>query len=416
MRDMGNDVRVLDLYPEFNSFDLDKVEQREGSLYYDNTVVVTSANKIRECGNYDKDRYYKGLLRVGLPWKILEDELSLVQYDVIMVQCTFTYHWEGAHEAIEICKKLQPGAKVVLGGAYTNLCYNHAKRSMADEIAIGRIDKEKYFIPTNLDLLGYKPSRIQVQTSYGCRNRCKYCAVTVLEGGLRVERPIQDVLDFIRLSHQRGFKYFRFLDSNVLDNWGKHFRKILEGIIEMDLGLDFTVYGGVETNLLTDEMAKLMKRAGFSKITIPLESAEESVLREWGRTNDIDKFRAAVAIARKYFLMGAVHAYIMVGYPGQTYESAIKSIRLCEEIECTPEVLAFTPIPGTPLEMRSKNLEDLNPMLWPCAWDGFTAIQMENIFAKYVKNFSSSILCSRDLLPSKTIYKTSSPIFPASNI
>jgi radical SAM superfamily enzyme YgiQ (UPF0313 family) len=261
--------------------------------------------------------------------------------------------------------------------------------SGADELWTGGRIGDKDFISTDLNLIPYRPNRIQIQTSYGCRNRCKYCAVSKIEGSTRVERPVSDVITFIKESYSKGYKNFRFLDSNILDNWDSHFKIVLKEIISLNLkDSDFTVYGGVETNRLTEEMVELMCKARFSKLTIPLESSDDSQLKEWGRTNTISKFKTAVETARKYFPKERITAYIMIGYPGQTYESALAAVKLCEETGCTPDLLAFTPIPGTSMERKDKTLESLNPMLWPCAWEGLTVPQIEDLFSKNVKNFN----------------------------
>lgn len=387
-KNTGNDVEMLDLHPEID-FNKD-IRSINNILYYKEHRINCPTGRFIKCGNYDEEKISKSEFRIGLPYYLLREKLESKQYDLILVQCTFTYYWKGAHEVINMCKKSQPNVPVWFGGIYTNLCFGHAKKSKADKLITGKIDKNVNFITTDHTLFPYAPYKINIITSIGCKNKCKYCAVSRLEGTKRIERSVSEVLDDIKSKIDAGYRTFAFLDSNILDNWNNHFKKILKGIIGMKAGLNIKAYGGVEPPLLTDEAASMMKEAGFSKMTVPLESSNKRKLIEWNRPTTIDSFHRAINIALKYFDNSAVTSFIMIGYRGQTYEDAMDSIKLCENIGCVPDLLAFTPIPGTLLEDKSKTLEELNPMLWPYAWKGFTVEQMEIIFEKYVLGFSKS--------------------------
>jgi hypothetical protein len=408
-KNLGNDVDILDMHREYTG-PINSI-YKNNELWIDNVIIQKYSGNLAKCGNFENENLAKGILRFGLGWDYLEDKLTKNKYDLIVIQCTFTYYWQGAHEAIDICKKIQPNTEVWFGGIYPSICRENAKKSKADRIIPGRIDEEEKFISTDLSLLGYKPMRIQVQTSYGCKNSCRYCAVTRLEGRNRIERPVDDVISFIRSAIKMGYKSFRFLDSNILDNWDNHFKKILNEIILLDENLDITAYGGVETGMLNDEKARMMKDAGFSKITIPLESSDGDQLVKWGRKNNLDKFKESVEIARKYFNKESTTAFIMVGYPGQKIETAMESIKICNTVGCKPDCLAFTPIPGTYKEFEESPLESLHPMLWPCAWSGFTARQMEDFFSDNVDEFQDSLIDCTDISVTNNMYATGPAVY-----
>lgn len=380
-KNQGHSVNILDMNPEINCND--EVVYYRNNFYYHGLRLVNPTGNFLKCGNFDSEKIYKKMYRFGLPLCVIEDELRNNKYDLILVQCTLSYLWKGAHEAIEICKKVAPETPVWLGGIYTSLCPEKANSSLADKVVRGRLWEGSPFITSDTSLFPYRPIRVSTQASYGCRNACRYCAVTRLEGAQRIERPVGDVLSDIKSKIYAGYKNIRFLDSNILSNWENHYKKILEGIIDLNADLDLIVLGGVEPGMLKEEHVALMKKAGFSKIGIPLETSDTEQLKKWNRPSTLDEYKKAIEIALKHFDNKVVTSYIMLGYPGHKFETAMESINLCKSLGCVPEILAFTPVPGTSMEDGTRDLENLNPLLWPNAWEGFTVRQFESIFEEY---------------------------------
>lgn len=415
-KNQGHDVEVLDMMPElvYNSHVKTK---EDGHLYYDDYRVVLDTKTTSKCGDYENQKMVRGLLRVGLPDLVLIDKLTNCKYDLILVQCTFTYLWRGAHEAIDICKRIQPEAQVHFGGVYPTLCPDHARTSKADKIITGRFF-ENPFITVDTSLFPYKPFRIAVTTALGCKNRCRYCAVSNLEGGSRVERPVKDVIEDMRSKIDLGFNSFRFLDSNILDNWENHLKPILEFLRDYGKGkLRITTYGGVEANMLGEEQVRLMRQAGFIKMTIPLESADIEKLTEWNRPSGIEQFKKSVKIASNYYINEALRAYVLIGYPGQTYDVARKAVDLCIQNKVFPDLLAFTAIPGTKLEDKTKTLEELNPILWPYSSSKFTIRQIESLFSEIkraYKDRSHEVGTKETGDITKNLYTTGPAILPGS--
>jgi hypothetical protein len=52
----------------------------------------------------------------------------------VLVQTVMTYWYLGVREVIEDVRKLQPHAKIILGGVYATLCPKHAKSLGADQV------------------------------------------------------------------------------------------------------------------------------------------------------------------------------------------------------------------------------------------------------------------------------------------
>lgn len=65
-------------------------------------------------------------------------------WDVVLIQTVMTYWYMGVKEVIEDIRTFVPQAKIVLGGVYSTLCYEHSLTLGADYVVCG----------TNLDLMG----------------------------------------------------------------------------------------------------------------------------------------------------------------------------------------------------------------------------------------------------------------------
>ncbi|UCF17167.1 MAG: hypothetical protein JSW59_06845, partial [Phycisphaerales bacterium] len=66
--------------------------------------------------------------RFGLPRHIFIDFLAIEKpFDLVFIQTTMTYWYQGIREVIEDIRRTSPKAKIVLGGNYVTLCADHAK-------------------------------------------------------------------------------------------------------------------------------------------------------------------------------------------------------------------------------------------------------------------------------------------------
>ena len=68
-------------------------------------------------------RYFR---RFGLPRDMFKDFLACQKpFDFVFIQTTMTYWYPGVREVVEDIRRLQPQAKIVLGGNYVTLCGSH---------------------------------------------------------------------------------------------------------------------------------------------------------------------------------------------------------------------------------------------------------------------------------------------------
>jgi len=413
----GYDVDMFDMYPELANSAL--ITSVGGEMCYGNIPVIENVGIAKKCGNYENEGLVKGVIKTGLPMSMLKDKMKSKKYDKISVcvmgsktgvsSGSWIYSFMGAYEVINMCKEIQPESKIELIGASVKLCSLVARASLAD-ISVDIPTPVRHFMDTDISLFQFElPTRINIATSYGCANECKYCFVPITEGSSRKEKPVEDVLSYMEQLVSSGCNKFRILDSNILVNWDKHMKKILTGIVNSKWDISLTSYGGIEPSLLTDEVGSLMAEAGFNEINVPLDNSDPEILKLWGGIKTVDSWKRAADIATKHF--NKVRSYIMIAYPGQTYDNVTKSINMCKEKGIAPSLLPYTPIPGTIYEDNTRHPEELHPLLFPYASQELTVAQIEEALKSNSLWYKKSTIRPTDIFMNKRIY-VSTPAIP----
>jgi tRNA A37 methylthiotransferase MiaB len=316
--------------------------------------------------SWGANNQYIGLLRIAAFHKAKGDQVEYIKGcgkprqkpEMVYVTSMFTYWYKKAWEAVRYYKKLYPKAKIMLGGIYATLCPDHAKQSGADEIMVGQHPEAKFFAP-DPTVLPEKPDFIYLMTSYGCPNSCSYCATHLLYGSGIKQTPYQEVFDEIKIQHDRGFRKIYFGDDNLTYTPEDHLIPLCEMIIKNGLKIEFSVPGGMQASYITKDLAKLMWKAGFRKVSTAIESTNEAVLSKMGRRNNstkddlvncIDNFEAAG------FKRHEIDVYFIIGMPYQTLDDILDTLTFLIKLRVWAHPQRWTPIPGT-LDYKRHHLE-----------------------------------------------------------
>jgi radical SAM superfamily enzyme YgiQ (UPF0313 family) len=326
-------------------------------------ILLAEPDKSKSWG---KNNQYIGLLRIGAYHKAAGDSVEYIRGcgrpkrkpDLVYVTSMFTYWYKSAWEAVRYYKKIFPKAKVMLGGIYATLCPDHARQSGADEVMVGQHPQARFYAP-DPTLLPEKPDFVYSMTGYGCPNSCSYCATHLLYGpGIR-QVPYKDVFEELQLQKNRGFKKIYFGDDNLGYNAERHLVPLCELIIENKLKMEFAVPGGMQASHVTKDLAKLMWKAGFRKVSTAIESINEEVLLKMGRKNNstrddlvncIDNFESAG------FKRNEIDVYFIIGMPYQTLDDILETFSFLIKLRVWAHPQRWTPIPGT-LDYKRYNLE-----------------------------------------------------------
>jgi len=336
--------------------------------------------------------------RYGISRKIFIQELNNIHDPAaILVTSLMTYWYPGVKEAISLVKTIHPGVPVILGGIYSKLCYDHAAQySGADSVItdsnpIFLLKTLKYYgidtpgptpVSSNLpypafDLLS-RIDYICLLTSTGCPYRCQYCASHFLNRRM-VHRDPYEVLDEILYWHRDfGARDFAFYDDALLVAADTHIVILLEELERLHLDLRFHTPNAVHIKEITANIAGLMHNTGFSTIRLGLETSDFSPHRNLdNKVSEGDFQRAMLNLRNAGFTKNEIGVYILIGLPGQSLGSVIKTIDFVAGLGATPYLAEYSPIPNTNLWDKAIDSSEYdlsyeplyhNNTLLPC-WD-----------------------------------------------
>jgi len=165
-----------------------------------------------------------------------------------------------------------------------------------------------------------KPLGIYVHTPY-CLKKCRYCDFKSYAETPDLGYFEQLCAEIRQFAEQYRNKYYvdsiffgggtpTIVDASVL-------AAVLHAITssyEVSDDCEITTEANPET--LSEEKLIALKKAGFNRISIGVQSLNDDVLTELGRVHNADKAREAVELSKKYF--ENVSADLMFGLPKQT--------------------------------------------------------------------------------------------------
>jgi radical SAM superfamily enzyme YgiQ (UPF0313 family) len=343
--------------------------------------------------------------RYGISRDAFIGELSDMEPpDLALVTSIMTYWYPGVKEAVVATREVFPSSRIVVGGIYPSLCYDHAIHTLTEADLVIRndeIDRFYSFVEeTSGKALLNKPSLydlnnipypcydlynpipfVPILTSFGCMYRCTYCATPYMHPKI-VRRQSETVVEEIKYWHALGISRYVLYDDNFLYRSELYARPLLRKIANLPFSVDFYNPNALNGTLIDNELAQLIREAGFKEVRIGLESADPLVQRSTGGKVNLKGFEKAVeALLKSGYKHGDIVAYILAGLPNQRWEEVKNSIDYVLGLGVVPYLAEYTPIPHTKLfdefqdHARFPIGEDpifQNNVLFPFAWDGFT--------------------------------------------
>jgi len=190
-------------------------------------------------------------------------------------------------------------------------------------------------------------------TSRGCVQWCDFCSTVRMFGrGYRTRSP-KNVVDEIEMLHNKyGESQFTFYDDAFTVNRAN----VMTMCSELK-ARNLHVQWDCETRVdyVDQELLQTMKDAGCLAVWYGVESGSEKILGQMNKKTKKDQIRAAFKMTQKTGMM--VIASAIIGFPGETEETAWETINFIKELN--PDDIGFyvaTPYPGTPMyELVKKN-------------------------------------------------------------
>ncbi len=205
-----------------------------------------------------------------------------------------------------------------------------------------------------------------VPIMYGCDNYCAYCVVPYARGPER-SRPAQDVVGEVTALVAGGCREVTLIGQNV-NSYGRSsvvsgpssvvrgqqaedvdFAGLLEKVNDVPQleRIRFTTSHPKDlSDRLIDAIADLPKVC--EHLHLPMQAGDDDVLRAMRRGYSVKHYLDLVARVRERVPGIALTTDVMVGFPGETEEQFVNTLRAVEKVRFDSAFMfAFNPRPGT---------------------------------------------------------------------
>ncbi|MFH0940912.1 MAG: radical SAM protein [Candidatus Omnitrophota bacterium] len=202
---------------------------------------------------------------------------------------------------------------------------------------------EKY-----LDAPGGMPTpSAQMVASRGCPFGCGFCLwPQVMYRGQRYRpRAVKDVIDEMEyLVKEKGFKSVYF-DDDTFNIDKSRMLEFCDQIIERHMEkIPWAIMA--RPDLMDKDILLSMKSAGLWAVKYGMESADQDLLDEIGKSMDLKKAIDMVALTKELGIK--VHLTFTFGLPGETLKTIAKTISLVKKLDpFSAQFSITTPFPGT---------------------------------------------------------------------
>lgn len=195
--------------------------------------------------------------------------------------------------------------------------------------------------------------------------KCTFCAWPVLYPQFRLRTP-ENVLDEIQLLADRyGVK--EIMDDTGTLPVAEWLQNFCQGMIDRGLNQKVVLDCNMRFGALTSVQYRLMKQAGFRLVLFGLESANQKTLDRINKKITVQEIITSCQEARRAGLFP--HITIMFGYPWETYEEALKTLKLGRWLlkkgyAHTVQATIVIPYPGSKLFDECKKQGLLRTLDW----------------------------------------------------
>jgi hypothetical protein len=331
-------------------------------------------------------RYFR---RYGLERSLFTDLLAQTgPLDICLIPGVMTYWYPGVQEVIEDVRRLQPRAKIVLGGNYPTLCPDHAATLGADLVVSG-LDLQPVW-----DLVRLRPDMHQpalweayprlevgaIKITDGCPFQCTYCSVQSVYGGFR-PRDLTRAKQEFDLLRGCGIKHLAFYDDALLYQPETILRPFLDYVRSAQAGIALHSPNALNARFLTLDLAGAMVSSGFKTFFLGFESASTTWQKATGSKVYSEELAQAVAYLKEAGVPRQnITAYQILGHPNADIQELEVSMRFVQGLGIRGTLADFSPIPGTPDGDACARWVDLseplmhNKSAFPALKFGFDAI------------------------------------------
>jgi radical SAM superfamily enzyme YgiQ (UPF0313 family) len=200
---------------------------------------------------------------------------------------------------------------------------------------------------------GADDEMLLLETSRGCRFRCKFCYYwksydkTYFLANETIRRSLRHAVE-------RGAREVFLLDPTL--NQRKDFDDLLRLLAEGNPGRGFTYFAELRAEGVTEETAQLLRDANFAEVEVGLQSIGPEAMSLMDRNNNLRAFERGVRAMMNEGIR--VKVDLIVGLPGDDVESVRRGLHYLHDNSLCSDVQVFNlaVLPGTPFREEAAEL------------------------------------------------------------
>lgn len=203
--------------------------------------------------------------------------------------------------------------------------------------------------------------RVPIIFSRGCMGSCTFCSTWKIWRGYRFRNGKKVADEIEMLVNKYHARHFVFQDDTLTGS-KKEITIFCREIIKR--GIKIVIHGTTRVDFVDEELLKLMKRAGFYKLSYGVESGSPKILLGINKKTNLKEIIKAVTLTKKAGIQ--VCALMMFGLPGETMQDKLLTEKLIQKIKADEigtigEIWIF---PGTTLFQQAKNAKLIDDSFW----------------------------------------------------
>ncbi len=255
------------------------------------------------------------------------------------------------------------GARLVIGTQYRAQVAELLERAVVEGTQLIAVESLQSAPFEALSIHAHEGhTRAVMKIQEGCDNRCTYCIIPAVRGGVR-SKPVADVAREAQALADAGFaelvltgihltSYGRDLTDGVTLADAIRAAHQAQGVVRVRLG---SLEPAVVTQAFADAIGEMPKLC--PQFHLALQSGSDTVLARMKRRYNTAQFRAAVARLRAVFPDAAFTTDVIVAFPGETDAEFAETVAFVREVGFMRlHVFPFSPREGTPAALMPEQV------------------------------------------------------------
>lgn len=175
-----------------------------------------------------------------------------------------------------------------------------------------------------------------IRPSRGCLGKCAYCAINKAIGTMH-SKPLDEIISDFKRGLNQGYKNF-VIDADDLGCYGidigSNIPQLLNKIISIpgDYRLDLHFIHPQWVIKYINELEEILKSGKIYRIGSSIQAGNPRILKLMHRYSDTEKIKETFLRLKKAYPPLLLETEIIVGFPTETFEEFLDSLRIIEEV------------------------------------------------------------------------------------